>query len=389
MFSLAKLSFANRNVPLVSKGFVAAVALLALTACSEEKKAEAPEIVRPVKVAEVAAPDHGRRLTYSGSVRARTEMSLGFRVGGKITERLVDIGEHVKPGDVLARLDSVDYQLAVRRAEADLSSATKQVEISGLALRRAEALAAKDVASKAQVEQAQLASDQAISQKQSAQSALEQARNQVAYAELKAGQNGIVTAVSADIGQVVSAGTSVVAVAVDGAKEVQIAVPEMDVAQFRPGKTVKAKFWSAAGPDVEGKVREVAGSADPQSRTFAVRVSLPEDANVLLGMTATIEAVEDNAVPTWSVPLAALAKQGSQSVVWIVDRATGMVSLRPVRVADFSDDGVRIAEGLAKGDLVVSAGTQFMKQDMKVKLPETVASRFGSVSSQSTASIQH
>jgi len=381
-------SFGNGSVSFVSRSLIVAVALGALTACSEEKKVEAPEIVRPVKIAEVSAPDQGRRLDYSGSVRARTEMNLGFRVAGKITERLVDIGERVKPGDVLARLDAVDYQLAVRRAEADLSAATKQVEISGLALRRAEALVAKDVASKAQLEQAQLAADQATSQKDAAQSALEQARNQVSYADLTATQNGIVTTVAADTGQVVSAGTPVVTVAVDGEKEVQIAVPEMDIAQFRTGKTVKARFWSAADLVLDGKVREVAGSADPQSRTFAVRVSLPEDNRVLLGMTANIAAVEDNAVATWSVPLAALAKRGDQSVVWIVDRQKSVVNSRPVKIADFSDNGVRISEGLAQGDLVVSAGTQFMKEDMKVKLPETVASRFGTVSSQSTASIQ-
>lgn len=381
-------SFANGKVSFVSKSLLVAVALGALTACSEEKKVEAPEIVRPVKVAEVSAPDQGRKLDYSGSVRARTEMNLGFRVAGKITERLVDIGERVKPGDVLARLDAVDYQLAVRRAEADLSAATKQVEISGLARRRAETLVEKNVSSQSQLEQAQLANDQAISQKEAAQSALDQARNQVAYTDLKATQNGIVTTVSADAGQVVSAGTPVVTVAVDGEKEVQIAVPEMDIAHFKPGKAVKARFWSATDLVLDGKVREVAGSADPQSRTFAVRVSLPEDGRVLLGMTANIAATEDAVAPTWSIPLAALAKHGDQSVVWIVDRQKSVVNSRTVKVADFSDSGVRISEGLAKGDLVVSAGTQFMKEDMKVKLPETAVSRFGSVNSQTTASIQ-
>ncbi|WP_105419808.1 efflux RND transporter periplasmic adaptor subunit [Neorhizobium sp. T25_27] len=377
----------RHSVSFLIKGLLVATAFGALTACSEEKKAEAPEVVRPVKVTEVAAADHGRRLQYSGSVKARTEMNLGFRVAGKITERLVDVGQRVRPGDVLAKLDAVDYQLAVRRAEADLASAQKQVEISGLARRRAETLAEKSISSQSQFEQAQLANDQAISQRESAQSALDQARNQVAYTELKSDQNGIVTTVSADIGQVVASGTPVLSVAVEGSKEVQIAVPEMDVAQFKPGKTVKARFWSATDLVLDGKVREVAGSADAQSRTFAVRVSLPDDPRVLLGMTATIEAGEDNAVATYAVPLAALSKKDGQSVVWIVDRGKGTVSSRAVKVADFSDDGVRVAEGIAKGDLVVSAGTQFMKEDMKVKLPEAIASRFGSVSSLTTASL--
>jgi multidrug efflux system membrane fusion protein len=344
----------RHNVSFLIKGLLVATAFGALTACSEEKKAEAPEIVRPVKVTEVAAADHGRRLQYSGSVKARTEMNLGFRVAGKITERLVDVGQRVRPG---------------------------------LARRRAETLAEKSISSQSQFEQAQLANDQAISQRESAQSALDQARNQVAYTELKSDQNGIVTTVSADIGQVVASGTPVLSVAVEGSKEVQIAVPEMDVAQFKPGKTVKARFWSATDLVLDGKLREVAGSADAQSRTFAVRVSLPDDPRVLLGMTATIEADEDNAVATYAVPLAALSKKDGQSVVWIVDRGKGTVSSRAVKVADFSDDGVRVAEGIAKGDLVVSAGTQFMKEDMKVKLPEAIASRFGSVSSLTTASL--
>jgi membrane fusion protein, multidrug efflux system len=371
-----------------AKGLLVAVALGALTACSEEKKVEAPDPVRPVKVVEIGGPETGRSLVYSGSVRARTEMNLGFRVAGKITERLVDVGDRVEPGTVLARLDAVDYQLSVRRADADLTSAQKQVEITGLARKRAETLAEKSVTSQSQLEQAQLAADQAQSQLQSAESALEEANNQVAYTELKATQNGIVTTVSADIGQVVSAGTTVVAVAVDGEKEVQIAVPETDISHFKPGKAVKASFWSARDLVLEGKVREVAGSADAQSRTFAVRVSLPADDRVLIGMTATIDAVEDNVVPTFGVPLAALAQKDGKPVVWIVERDKGEVSSRAVKVAGYGDSVARISEGLAKGDLVVSAGTQFMRDGLKVKLPETVASRFGSVSSQSTASIQ-
>lgn len=371
-----------------AKGLLVAVALSALTACSEEKKVEAPDPVRPVKVVEIGGPEIGRSLVYSGSVRARTEMNLGFRVAGKITERLVDVGDRVEPGTILARLDAVDYQLSVRRADADLTSAQKQVEITGLARKRAETLAEKSVTSQSQLEQAQLAADQAQSQLQSAESALEEAQNQVAYTELKATQNGIVTTVSADVGQVVSAGTTVVAVAVDGEKEVQIAVPETDIAHFKPGKTVKASFWSARDLVLEGKVREVAGSADTQSRTFAVRVSLPADDRVLIGMTATIDAVEDNVVPTFGVPLAALAQKDGKPVVWIVERDKGEVSSRAVKVAGYGDSAARVSEGLATGDLVVSAGTQFMRDGLKVKLPETVASRFGRMSSQSTASIQ-
>ena len=371
----------------MSRAAFVALVLGGLAACSEEQHVEAPDPVRPVKVTEISEADTVRRFVYSGSVRARTEMNLGFRVAGKITERLVDVGDRVEADTLLARLDAVDYDLAARRAQADLASATKQVEISELAFKRATSLNAKNIAPTSELEQATLAREQAVAQRQSAVSALEQARNQVAYAELRSGQTGIVTTVSADVGQVVSAGTPVVTVAVDGEKEVQIAVPEMDVGHFKVGKTVKASFWSTANLVLEGRVREVAGSADAQSRTFAVRVSLPADDRVLLGMTATIEALEDNATPAFGVPLAALSEKDGKPVVWIVDRNKQVVQPRPVVVDGYTDNGARIAQGLAKGDLVVTAGTQFMKVGMKVRLPETVASRFGNVNSLSTASV--
>ncbi len=178
------------------------------------------------------------------------------------------------------------------------------------------------------------------------------------------------TTINADVGQVVGSGTPVITVAVDGEKEVQIAVPEMDIAQFKVGKDVKARFWSDDALVLDGKVREVSGSADAQSRTFAVRVSLPNDPRVLLGMTATIEAqAADNTQPYVSIPLSALAEKDGQQIVWLVDRSAGTVHSRGIKVADFADDGVRVADGLKTGDVVVAAGTQFMTENMKVKVP--------------------
>jgi RND family efflux transporter MFP subunit len=339
---------------------------LGLTGCNE-KKEETAEVVRPVKVVEIAQADTTRKLDYSGAVRARTEMNLGFRVNGKIVERKVDIGQKVKPGDVIARMDATDYILAVRRSQADLDAAEKQVQTTELARTRAQTLFNKNVTSKSQLEQAELSYEQAISTRDSAVSALSEAKNQVAYADLTSDMNGIVTAINADVGQVVSSGTPVITVAVDGEKEVQVAVPEMDIAQFKVGKDVKARFWSDAALVLSGKVREVSGSAD-QSRTFAVRVSVPNDPRVLLGMTATIEALADNTQPYVSIPLSALAQKDGKQIVWLVDRSAGTVHSRAIKVADFADDGVRVADGLKAGDAVVAAGTQFMTENMKVKL---------------------
>jgi len=343
------------------------VAALGLASCSQEK-AEVKDIIRPVKVVEIAQAHDTRTLSYSGSVRARTESALGFRINGKITERLVDVGQHVAPGDVLARIDPADYELSVNSAKAALDAAERQVETVDLARKRAEQLYAKNVAPKSQLEQATLTYNQAVAARDSASSALAQAKNQVLYTDLKADRNGIVTSVSADVGQVVGSGTPVVTVAVDGEKEVLIAVPEMEIAEFKPGKDVKAGFWSDDALTLDGKVREVAGSADPQSRTFAVRVALPNDPRVLLGMTANIEASAANERQLVSIPLSALAQKDSQSIVWTVDRGADTVHARPVKVAEFAADGVRVADGLKPGDVVVAAGTQFMTENLKVKL---------------------
>jgi RND family efflux transporter MFP subunit len=346
---------------------VLVVAALGLAGCSQEK-AEVKDIIRPVKVVEIGQAQSTRELDYSGSVRARTEMNLGFRISGKITERLVDIGQHVTSGDVLARIDPADYELSVTSAQASLEAAERQVETVDLARKRAEQLFAKNVAPKSQLEQATLTYNQAVATRDSARSQLAQAQNQVHYTDLKAGQNGIVTAVSADVGQVVGAGTPVVTVAVDGEKEVLIAVPEMDIAEFKPGKDVKAGFWSDDALSLDGKVREVAGSADPQSRTFAVRVSLPNDPRVLLGMTANIKASVASRQQMVSIPLSALAEKEGQKIVWTVDRTSETVHPRPVKVGDFTADGVNVGDGLKQGDVVVAAGTQFMTDNLKVKL---------------------
>jgi multidrug efflux system membrane fusion protein len=177
-----------------------------------------------------------------------------------------------------------------------------------------------------------------------------------------------VTTINADVGQVVGSGTPVATVAVEGEKEVQVAVPETEISNFKAGLPVKVGIWSDAGLSLDGTVREVAGSADQQSRTFSVRVSLPNDQRVLLGMTATIEASAGNGVSFVSVPLSALAEKDGYPIVWVVDRGTETVRSRPVTLADFTTNGVRVTEGLKVGDLVVAAGTQFMTDDLKVTI---------------------
>ena len=372
------------------RAFLTLLLVAALAGCSAET-AEAPkETVRPVKVVKVAEAATTRELSYSGAVRARSEAPAGFRVGGKVVERAVNIGDRVRAGDVLARLDATDYALSVTSARANLVAAERQVETADFARKRAEQLFKQQVAAKAQLEQAQLSYNQAVAARDSARSVLAQAENQVGYAVLAADKDGIVTATHADAGQVVAAGSPVVTVAVDGEKEVSIAVPEGDVLAFTPGKVVEVGLWSDRSVALKGSVREVAGSADPASRTFAIRISLPADDRVLLGMTATVKAVADSDQPLFSLPLTALARDLSDHpVVWTVDPVAKTVHERPVSVVDFSEAGVRVSDGLKPGDLVVVAGTQFMTENLKVKLAEEHAAHAPAHGSLAAASQTH
>lgn len=366
------LSFKTFNASL--RPFARLVLLAGLgvgvAACTEAKTETVAEVVRPVKVVEIANADATRKLDYSGTVKARTEMNLGFRVAGKVIERHVDIGDRVKPGDLLARIDPTDYELAVTTADANLAAAERQVETAGFAMKRAEQLFAKKFSPQADLDTATLSYQQAVATRDAARSSRRQAANQVGYAELRTDQGGMVTSIGADRGQVVAIGTPVVTVAVDGEKEIQIAVPESDISHFKPGQPVAVGFWTDDRLRLDGKVRELSGSADPLSRTFSVRVSLPDDPRVLLGMTATVAATIAIDRPLISVPIEALAEKEGKKIVWVVDRDQATVHAREVEVTDFGPDGVRVANGLQPRDLVVAAGTQFMAENLKVKLPE-------------------
>lgn len=348
--------------------------ILVVTAgCSQEKAADKTEEVRPVKTVQVAQAQTAKLLSYSGSVKSRYDVNMSFRVGGKILERKVEVGQHVGVGDLLARMDKTDYELSVAKAQADLDSASRQVDTYEVNLKRAQSLFGQNVVSKSELDQRRLAYNQAVASRKSAETALDQAKNQLSYTELHSTVAGIVTQVDSESGQVVSAGSPVVTVALDGEKEVLIAVPETDIAQFKVGKTVDVRFWANHDLTLPGKVREVAGSANTQSRTFNVRVSLPQNDNVLLGMTATIDAKGEDGPAGFDLPLSALAKADGQTVVWVVDPASGAVDMRPVTVGGFSATGLYVLAGVRPGDVVVAAGTQFMTKGMKVAVLNSVA----------------
>lgn len=334
------------------KAWTLVLAAALLTACSKEPPPLAPpKLVRSLVV---GAADAATARSYSGEVRARYETPLGFRVGGKITARLVDAGARVKAGQLLARLDAADAALQAAQAEANRT------------LAEADARRFRDLRTRNFVSQAALDAKETALKAADAQAGL--AKNQSAYTTLAADHDGVVAVVLAEPGQVVTAGQPVLRVARDGEREVAIALPEGEVAGLAPGAEAEIGLWSAGGKTYRGRLRELAPAADPATRTYAARVTvLKPDAALALGMTASVRFAAPAAPKTPIVPLAALYQQGGDAAVWIVG-ADSTVTLRKVRIAAYTDAGAAVAEGLSPGERIVAAGVHKLSAGEKVRL---------------------
>ena len=344
------------------------IALLGLAAC--QKQAEVtPDPPRPVKVAVVSLPSDTREIVLSGSVKARVESNLGFRVAGKIVERKVDIGQRVKPGEVLARIDTIDLKLGLQTANASVDGAKARLRVAQDELARNQTLFGSGYVAQSALDRASLEVDQANAALNQAMAAREQSINQTNYAELTADTVGIITAINADIGQVVTAGSPVITLSREDEKEVAVSVPEQDIRSFQNNMAVNVSYWADPSIATQGKVREIAGAADPASRTFAVRVSIGNEQRILLGQTASISVNVPLVRSAPVVPLSALGKRGDQPIVWIVNPDDETVNSRIVEIGLPSPDGLRIEKGIAPGEIIVIAGIQFLTEGQKVKLP--------------------
>jgi RND family efflux transporter MFP subunit len=289
--------------------------------------------------------------TYSGEVRARHETTLAFRVGGKIVERLVDVGAVVKPGQALARIDPADLALQAGQAEAQR------------ALAEADTRRYRDLRAKNFISQSALDAKETALQTANAQAAL--ARNQSAYAVLKADKAGAIAQVLAEPGQVVAAGQGVFRLAEAGEIEVAIAVPESRLAGLKPGLPAAVGFWAERKP-LRATLRELSPVADPATRTYAARVSLLDaDPAVALGMTATVRFAQDGG-DALVVPQSAIFQQGQQPAVWLVG-ADNTVALRPVVLGSYNDAGATITSGLKAGERIVAAGVHKLTTGQKVR----------------------
>ncbi|MFM7531054.1 MAG: efflux RND transporter periplasmic adaptor subunit [Rubrivivax sp.] len=336
------------------------------------------EPVRAVRVEVVGAPARASAQEYAAEVRARVESRLAFRVGGKLVERRADAGQAVRAGQMLARLDPQDLQLGQEAARAAVASARAQLEVAESDFKRFVALREQGFISGAELERREAGVKSARAAAEQAQAQLGVQANQSGYAALTADVSGVVTAVEAEPGMVLAAGTPVLRVAHDGPREAWFAVPEdraeaMRALQGRSGR-LQVRLWGDEARTWPATVREIAAAADPATRTFLVKADLGR-APVRLGQTATVlvpGTEPGNAAgrppSVFTLPLSAVFEQRGASTVWVLDRTQMVVQPRAVTVAGADGNRLAVAAGLQRGETVVTAGVHTLTPGQKVTL---------------------
>lgn len=355
--------------------YAAPLLLFLLAGCGKEEPRT--EEVRPVRAIQLAAGTGGERVEFSGDVRPRYESRLGFRVGGKIVERRVDVGAEVKDGQVLMRLDPQDLRLAEAQARATLRAAETERDLAQADYKRHQNLRAQNFVSQAVLDAKQAALRAAQANVDAARAGFRGQSNQAGYANLESDADGVVTAVDAEVGQVVAAGAPVVRVARTDEKEVVIGIPEDRVEALRQASNVNVRLWAKRAEAIPGKIREVSPVADPATRTYTVKVAIPARADVRLGMTATVEITTGGGSGTAAlrVPLSALVQDKGVTAVWVVDK--GVVQMRKVEVAGQSGNDILLSGGVQPGQTVVTAGVHLLKPGQKVRILTADVARRG------------
>lgn len=344
------------------------VMLAGLAACG--KPEPATESARPVLVVHPGGGADAAVLAYAGEIRARNESTLSFRVGGNVVKRLVDAGDKVRRGDLLAELDPGDQRLQASAAQAQVAAAEADLARARGDLQRYKALADQQLVSRSGYD-AQLAAFKAADgQARAARAQAAVAGNQAAYTRLLAPRDGVIATRLVEAGQTVSAGQAIYTLAGDVGREVAIALPESRIREVQPGQPVLVELWNAPGQRLPGRVREISPAADPQARTYAARVALESEAAsaVELGQSARVYMQQAGERAALTVPLSALQRgaNGASTSLWVVDPASRRVRLVQVRVGRYAEDIVPVLEGVAADAWVVAAGGHLLRDGQLV-----------------------
>jgi len=335
---------------------LALAAALPLAGC--DKPPPAPPGPRPVVAHVVGGSVAGAEVNYSGEIRPRVEVPLAFRVGGKLLSRTVEVGDRVRAGQVLARLDPADVALAAQNTAAALAAAEAELALASAEVRRTRELKEKNFVSQTLLDAKETTLTAAANRAKGARAQADLARNQQAYAVLLADGEGVVSAIHAEAGQVVAAGQPILRVARLGEREVAISIPENRVGELQQAGPLAVRLWARGERTYRGRLREIAPQADAVTRTYAARISvLDADDEVRLGMTANV--LLPSAAAGVAVPPGAVLQQGGQPQVWLIG-ADGKVSARPVEVAAYREDAVLLQSGLRAGERIVAAGVHLL-----------------------------
>ena len=352
---------------------VGAVAIIGCGAVAvfgrDTKQQVAPASPRLVRAFTVIA-GHGNYAEYTGVIHARTESDLGFRVPGKIIEKLVNAGDHVKRGQALMRLDPTDLRLGANAALAAVEAARAQNKRAISDERRLRKLVAINAVSVQEYDQAKAAADATTALLNSALDDARHRENQASYAVLRAEADGVIMGVPADVGQVVGAGSVVVRLAHDGPREAVVDLPEGDAKLARSKAT--ASLYADPGQSFPAKLRELSAMADPLTRTYQARYRLGGfGENAPLGATVTIHLDGDKAtgaVQLYEIPVGALYDGGSGSSVWVINPITSSVSRRPVEVAKLGSETALVSKGIKPGERILALGAHLVKDGERVKI---------------------
>jgi RND family efflux transporter MFP subunit len=323
--------------------------------------------LRAVKLITVSGTDLVVGGEFSAEVRARVESRLGFRVGGKLVQRPVEVGQRVAVGQLLALIDAQDFQLAAQAAQAQVSAAQSQRDLAAAEFKRFEALKVQNFISGAELERREAGLKSAEAALNQAKAQAQAQGNQAGYARLTASHAGVITAIEAEAGQVVSAGQPIVRLAHDGPRDAVFAVSEQLALGLKIGQSMTATLLSTGQP-LKGKIRELGASADPVTRTYTVKLALQAGERLPLGATLNVRApgLSGAAVSAIKLPTSALRQEGQGTAVWVLDEATMTVNSQAVQLGPVDGNEVVVSSGLQPGQRVVSAGAHVLSPGEKV-----------------------
>jgi multidrug efflux system membrane fusion protein len=346
-----------------------ALAAAALAACS--KTETAPDPVRAVRTLTITAQTAGGAYEYAGEVKSRTESRLSFRVSGKMLKRLVDLGDTVKAGQLLAQLDPQDLRLGQDAARATVAMAQASYDQNVADFKRYKDLHDQGFIGPAELDRRDMALKTARASLDQAKAQLNVQGNQASYASLLADASGVITGIELEPGMMAAAGTPVLRLAHDGPRDVVFSVPEDKVPLVKAIAAkpdgFKVRLWGAQGEAMPATIREIAASADPVTRTFLVKADIGKATGARLGQTATVAMELPQLGGVTKLPLSALREEQGKSAVWLVDRGNMTVKSQFVTLAGADGNEAVITSGLAPGQVVVTAGVHVLSPGQKVK----------------------